>query len=375
MLEQALDSQRQEKAREYARIRHRLFFIDLALGAVFLLVLLFSGLSSGLRNLLDFPQSARVALYFLIVVLSYGIISAPLDFYSGFILPHRYGLSSQSLKSWLADEAKGGVLALALGTGLGVIIYLCLQEFPQTWWLLAFAFVVLVSVILTNLAPVLILPLFFKTKPLDDSELRRRLLSLAERSQTKVRDIFEIKFSSKTSAGNAMLMGWGNTRRIVISDTMLQRYSPEEIEVVMAHELGHHRHGDIVRLIVVQSALMLLGFYLVNLVLNRAVPGLNFQGVSDVAALPLLALVLAAFALVLSPLVNAYNRHLEEAADRYSLATTANPEAFTAMLTKLTDQNLSESEPSRWAELLFYDHPPYSKRLELANRYRKESER
>ncbi len=375
MLEQALDSQRQEKAREYARIRRRLFFIDLALGAVFLLVLLFSGLSSGLRNLLDFPQSARVALYFLTVVVSYYIVSAPLDFYSGFILPHRYALSSQSLKSWLADEAKGLILALALGTGLVVIIYLCLQEFPRTWWLLAFAFVVLVSVILTNLAPVLILPLFFKTKPLDDSELRQRLLSLAERSQTKVRDIFQVNFSSKTSAGNAMLMGWGNTRRVVISDTMLQSYAPEEIEVVMAHELGHHRHGDIVRLIVVQSVLMLLGFYLVNLVLNRAVPGLNFEGISDIAALPLLALVLAAFTVVLSPLANAYNRRLEAAADRYSLAVTANPDAFAAMLTKLTDQNLSESEPSRWSELLFYDHPPYSKRLELAKRYRKESER
>jgi len=375
MSEQALDPQRQEKAREYAGITRRLFFVNLALGAVFLLVLLFSGLSSGLRNLLDFPQSARVALYFLIVMVSYGIVSAPLDFYSGFILPHRYGLSCQSLRSWLADEAKGGILALVLGTGLVVVIYLFLETFPQTWWLLAFAFVVLVSVILTNLAPVLILPLFFKTRPLDDTELRKRLLSLAERSQTKIRDVFQINFSSKTTAGNAMLMGWGNTRRIVISDTMLQRYAPEEIEVVMAHELGHHRHGDIVRLILVQSALMLLGFYLVNLVLNRAVSGLNFDGVSDVAALPLLALVLAAFTLVLSPLANAYNRHLEEAADRFSLNATANPEAFATMLTKLTDQNLSESEPSRWSELLFYDHPPYSKRLETANRYRKEGRR
>ena len=167
-------------------------------------------------------------------------------------------------------------------------------------------------------------------------------------------------------------MGWGNTRRIVIGDTMLQRYTPEEIEVVMAHELGHHRHGDIVRLMVAQSALMLLGFYLMNLMLNWAVPRLDMSGISDVAALPLLALVGAAFALVLLPLSNAYSRHLEESADRYSLAATENPEAFAAMLTKLTDQNLSESEPSRWSELLFYDHPPYSKRLELANRYRKE---
>jgi STE24 endopeptidase len=201
------------------------------------------------------------------------------------------------------------------------------------------------------------------------------LLSLAERSHIKIRNVFQIRLSSKTTAGNAMLMGWGNTRRIVIGDTMLQRYTPEEIEVVMAHELGHHHHGDIVRLMVAQSALMLLGFYLMNLILDWAVPRLDMSGISDVAALPLLALVGASFALVLMPLSNAYSRHLEESADRYSLAATKNPEAFAAMLTKLTDQNLSESEPSRWSELLFYDHPPYSRRLELANRYRKEGKR
>ena len=373
MSEQTPDALRQEKAREYARLTRRLFFIDLALGAIFLLTVLLSGLSAGLRNLLDYPQSARVALYFVILMLSYGIITAPLGVYRGFILPHRYGLSHQSRRSWLADEAKGVMLTLVLGTLLVVVVYLFLNTFHQTWWLWAFAFVVLVTVILTRLAPVLILPLFFKVRPLDDSELRRRLLSLAERSQTKVRDVFQINFSSKTTAGNAMLMGWGNTRRIVISDTLLQWYAPEEIEVVMAHELGHHRHGDIVRLILAQSTLMLLGFYLINLVLNWAVPKLDLEGISDVAALPLLALVMASFALILMPLTNAYNRHLEEAADRYSLATTANPEAFATMLTKLTDQNLAESEPSRWSELLFYDHPTYSRRLELARRYREES--
>jgi STE24 endopeptidase len=359
MSEQAPDARRQEKAREYARITRRLFLVELAIGAVFLLVFLFSGLSTGLRDLLDFPQPARVVLYFLILLISYGIISFPLGFYAGFILPHRYGLSIQSLRSWLADEAKSGALASGLGTSLVLVVYLLLGAFPKTWWLLAFVFVALVSVLLTNLAPVLILPLFYKTEPLADSELRQRLLSLARRSGTRIKDVFQIKFSSKTTGGNAMLIGWGNTRRIVLSDTMLQRYTPEEIEVVMAHELGHHRHGDIFRLMLVQSALMLLGFYLVNLTLNWAVP----------------RLVLAAFALVLMPLINAYSRHVEESADRFSLVATGNPEAFAAMLTKLTDQNLSESLPSRWAELLFYDHPPYYRRLELARRYQGENKK
>ena len=374
MSEQAVDPQRQTQAREYTRLTRSLVYLELALGSAFLLIVLLSGLSSGLRNLLAFPQAAMVALYFLILTLSYTIILAPLSVYRSFILPHRYGLSHQSRRSWLADEAKEMGLGLALGTGLVVVIYLFLQAFPQTWWLLAFAFVALLSVVMTRLAPVLILPLFFKLEPIKDTELRQRLLGLAERCQTKVKDVFQIDFSSKMSAGNAMLMGWGNTRRIAISDTLLVHYTPEEIEVIMAHELGHQRHKDIARLIVAQSALMLLGFYLVNLTLNWAVPRLELDGISDVAALPLLALVLAAFALVLAPLVNAYSRRLEEAADNYALATTDNPEAFATMLTKLTDQNLTESEPSRWAEIMFHDHPPYYRRMELARRYRREGQ-
>ena len=375
MSEQSLDPQRQEQARKYARQMRRLLLLELALGAVFLLTVLLSGLSSGLRNLLEFPQSARVALYFLILMISYGIISGPLSVYHSFVLPHRYGLSHQSWSSWLADEAKEVILGLALGTGLVVVIYLFLQASPQTWWLLAFAFVTLVTVIMTRLAPVMILPLFFKLEPLKDSELRQRLLSLAERCRTKVKNVFQIDSGRKTSTGNAMLMGWGNTRRIAISDTLLQRYTPEEIEVIMAHELGHQRHRDIAKTIVTQSALMLLGFYLINLTLSWAVPILDFDGVADIAALPLLALVLAAFAIALAPLVNAYSRHLEEAADNYALTTTTNPEAFATMLTKLTDQNLAEPEPSRLAELMFYDHPPYYKRLELARRYQSEEKR
>ena len=374
MSEQTLDPQRQEQARTYARQSRRLIILELGLGAVFLLVVLLSGLSSGLRNMLALHQSAQVALYFIVLIMSYSIISAPLGVYRSYILPRRYGLSHQNLKSWLSDEVKEMGLGLILGTGLIVVIYLLLDAFPQDWWLLAFVFVTMLSIVMTRLAPVLILPLFFKLEPMKDTELRQRLLSLAERCQTGVKDVFQIDFSSKFTTGNAMFMGWGNTKRIAISDTLLQHYTPDEIEVIMAHELGHQRHRDIARLIAVQSALLLLGFYLINRTLNWAVPKLDFNGISDVAALPLLALVLAAFFLILAPLANAYSRRLEEAADKYALVTTSNPEAFSNMLTKLTNQNLAESEPSRWAEFMFYDHPPYYKRLELAEGYRREEQ-
>ena len=372
MTEHTLDPQRQEQAREYSSKMRWLFFLEVALTVVFLLAVLLSGLSGAMRDFLDIVHPARVAAYCVIILLGYTIVSAPLTVYGGFILPRRYGLSHQKWGAWLADEAKEGVLGFVLGTGIIVVIYICLQSFPQIWWLLASAFMIISTVVITGLAPVLILPLFFKLEPLSDAALRQRLLALAKRCQTDVRDVFQINLSSKTPAGNAMLMGWGGTRRIAIGDTLLQKYTPEEIEVIMAHELGHHRHRDVARLITAQAALFLIGFYLSNIVLQQAIEPLGMNGISDVAALPLLILVLGAISLLLSPLLNAYIKYREEAADKYALDITQNPEAFISMITRLTDQNMGESEPGRWTELLFYDHPPYYKRLALAQSAKRE---
>ncbi|MBE0479708.1 MAG: M48 family metallopeptidase [Dehalococcoidia bacterium] len=367
-----LDPCRQEQARDYNRLSRRFQMLEVLLGMIVLLVILLSGLSGSLRNMLAFPEPVRVAAYFIILMLVLGILSAPLSYYRSFVLAHRYGLSNQNRTSWLADQVKGESLGLVLSTSLVVIIYLFLRAFPETWWLLAFATVTLAMIVMSKLAPVIIFPLFYELEPLKDTGLRQRLLDLSERTSIRVNDISQIKFSNKTSAANAMLMGWGGTRRIALSDTLLKDYTPEEIEVIAAHEFGHQYHNDMARLIGIQAFLMFVGFYLVNMVLNWAVPRMGFQGLSDVAALPLLALVLAAAAILLAPLANYFSRRIEEAADDYALAATANPEAFSSMLGKLTNQNLIESDPGTIVELLFHDHPTYSKRLSVARRYRDE---
>lgn len=346
-----------------------LYFIDLALTGSLLLVLLMSGLSIRLRQLLNFPLPAQVTLFFIIMMLGYSAIQFPLSLYQGLILPRRYGLSTQSFWAWLLDEVKGSLLVLVLGTGVIVLVYWLLENFPETWWLLAAAFMLCLSIVLTNLAPVVILPLFFNLKPLGDPNLTQRLTKLAERAQKRVRGAFIINLSSKGTTANAALMGLSNTKRMILTDTLLGRYSPEEIEVIMAHELGHHAHHDIVKLILAQSAVILSGLYLANLVLRWAVPRFGYSSLADVAALPLLALVLGSFFLLIAPIKKAYSRQMERSADEYALNLTSNPEAFITMLTKLTDQNLSQAHPSRWVELLFYDHPPYSKRVAQARRY------
>jgi STE24 endopeptidase len=366
-----LDGARQQKAKAYARTMRRLAFLELGLSGAFVLVLLFTSLATGLRDLLDFPGLARVALYFATLLIAFGILSAPLSFYGGFVVPRRFGLLRQSLRGWLADGVKRGALGLVLGAGVMVCLFWLMGRFPDLWWLFGAAFLILLGVAMTNLAPVVIIPLFYKLEPLGDAGLRERLERLAERAKTKVRGVSTMNLSSKATTGNAALVGLGNTRRIILGDTVVDQYSAEEIEVIVAHELGHHVHRDIAKLIAMQSLTIVVGFFLGHLVLRAGVPYFGFEGISDVAALPLLAGVFGLLVVGLAPLTNAYSRRIEGAADGYALTLTGNAEGFITMMTGLTNQNLSEAEPSRWVEWLFYDHPPFYKRVARARDYEK----
>jgi STE24 endopeptidase len=369
LIEPCLDVKRQEMAKKYAGIMRRLSFVDLAIASVLLLVLVFGGISIKLSHFLTFPQPWASALYFVILVVGLGIILMPLTYYQGFILPRRYGLSNQKLSAWLADRAKASVLGLVVGLAVVIALYWLLGRLPGTWWLWTGVLLLLLSLLLTWLTPTLLLPLFFKLEPLGDVEFKRRLMELAKRARTSVAGVFTIDSSSKGNTANAMLAGLGKTRTIILSDTLLRQYSPEEVEVILAHELGHHLHRDIIKFIVVQAVMVLLALYLSDLVLSAGLALFGFQGIADVASFPLLLLSLGAFALIVTPLINAYSRYLETSADEAALKLTANHQAFVTAMTKLTNQNLTVANPSRWVELVFYDHPPYTKRVCLASRY------
>jgi len=293
----------------------------------------------------------------------------PFTYYQGFILPRRYGLSHQKFSPWLNDRAKASGLSFLLSLALVNLVYWLLENFPDSWWLWAAIALIILSLILTRLTSTLLLSLFFKLEPLADKRLRRRLVNLAERAKAPILDVFTINLSSKSTTANAMLAGWGGTRRIILTDTLLQKYTPDEIEVVLAHELGHHLHKDIFKIIVLQAGMILVGLYLSNLVLRASLVPFGFQGIADAAALPLLFLFMAVLMVIVTPLINAFSRRVEVSADETALELTSNPEAFIAAMTRLTNQNLSVADPGRWVELLFYDHPPYTKRVNLAKRY------
>lgn len=369
LAEPHLDIKRQELAKKYARLMRRLSFVELALVGALLLVFVFGGVSARMSYFLSFPQPWASALYFVILAVGLGIIIMPLTYYQGFILPRRYGLSNQKLGAWLTDRAKASALGFLLGLAVVILLYWLLDRFPDIWWLWAGILLLLLSLLLTWLTPTLLLPIFFKLEPLDDVELKQRLMNLAKRAQAQIVGMFTMDLSSKGTTANAMLAGLGKTRSIIFSDTLLQQYTAEEVEVILAHELGHHIHRDIPKLIAVQAAVVLLAFYLSGLVLRASLVPFGFQGIADVAAFPLLFLSLAAFGLIVTPLINAYSRYVEGSADEAALELTANPRAFVTAMTRLTDQNLTVADPSRWVEILFYDHPPYTKRVDLAHRY------
>jgi STE24 endopeptidase len=277
-----------------------------------------------------------------------------------------------SLKSWLGDLFKGLALGLVLEVLVIEFVYALLAFQPQTWWLWVALALLFFSVVMANLAPVLILPIFYKFTPLPEGDLTKRLLTLAERAHTRVRGVFTMQMSNKTTAANAALMGLGNTRRIVVGDTMLDRYTPDEIEVVLAHELGHHVHHDIWKLIISQSILMLGGLYLVNVVLHWVVETQHmFVGLADAATLPLLLALMGAFGLIVMPVGNGLSRAIEYQADEYALQATRMVGPFKSAMTRLANQNLADVEPSPVVEFLFHDHPSINKRLRHADEFEK----
>ena len=364
-----LNPRRQKLARQYARLSRQLSFTQSAITGAILLALLFGGLSVKLSHFLAFPQPWASALYFAILAVGLGIILMPITYYQGFILTHRYSLSHQKFSAWLKDRAKASGLSFLLSLALVVLVYWLLGSFPDSWWWWAAIALIVISLVLTRLTSTLLLSIFFKLEPLNDKNLKKKLENLAKRARAPIIGVFTINLSSKSTTANAMLAGWGGTRRIILTDTLLQRYTVDEIEVILAHELGHQLHRDIYKLIALQAGMILFGLYLLNLILRASIVAFGFQGISDAATLPLLFLAVAVMSAVVTPMVNAYSRQVEKSADEAALELTSNPTAFISAMTRLTNQNLSVADPSRWVELLFYDHPPYTKRVNLAESY------
>src|ERR1700722_16023103 len=357
------------EARRYNRIHRWLGIADFVIGSVFLVVLLVTGWTAWLRDLAlrrGFQNYAlAVFLYLFFMLLISKVLGLSLDYY-GFRLERKFKLSNQNFRAWLWDEAKGFLVGLVLAGIVVELLYFMIRQYPQHWWVLAWSLFMGLFILLAQLAPVVLFPIFYKFEPLDNEDLRRRLVQLSERAGTRVRGVYRWKLSEKSKKANAALTGLGSTRRIILADTLLDNFEPDEIEAVLAHELGHHVHRHIVKSILVQAGITLLGFWAANWVLHYAVDHHMFEELSDFANLPLLALTATAISLLLMPALNAYSRFNERQADRYAFESIASVEPFISSMNKLAQQNLAERTPSKWVEWLFHSHPAIAKRVAAA---------
>ena len=367
----ATEGHEDTRAKRYNNTKLIMGIAGFVLQMVFIQVILMTGFSAYLaRNTSNWVTNFYIAMLIYVVLLAIidGIMLFPMDLYSGFLLEHKYSLSNQSFGGWLWNEVKGALVSFAVMLlPILLALYYCIRRFGDAWWLPVAGILFLFTVLISELAPVLIMPLFYKFSPIGDEELSRRLTKLAERSRLRVRGVFSFDMSKNTRKANAALTGLGRARRIILSDTLLDSFSTDEIESVFAHELGHHRFRHIWKGIIFGAVNSFVGLYVVAQLYRVSLDIYGFYSIDDIAALPLLGFFLGLFGLIAVPIGNLVSRHYERQADRYSIREMGR-DAFISAMNRLADLNLGDRMPHTVVEFLFYSHPSIGKRIEMAER-------
>ena len=366
------------QAQRYAQWKRRLWGLDLVLVCGVLVGWMMSGLSRTAASwvMLHFiPWPMQVAVYgsFLGAILT--VVEFPLDGVRSFLLEHRFSLSNQTASQWLVEYAKKLILGGLFGlVGVEALSWL-LRAAPKQWWLWAALLWMAWSVVLTRVAPAWLIPIFYRQEPLGDSALQKRLESLLVRCGARVSGIYQLNLSTTTKKANACLCGLGKSRRVLVSDTLLSVYPLEEVEVVLAHEVGHHQLHHIGILLALETVASGVSFFLVDAGVRAWAGGIGIASLLDLAALPAIGLGLVAANLSLMPVTHGISRRLEAQADGFALEKTQNVQAFVNTMRRLSEQNLAEIQPPRWVEWLLYDHPPIAKRIAAAQAWMKPAQR
>lgn len=331
---------------------------------IFLFV--YTGLS---KSLVEFLRSYSSNLYvvFLLFVLVTSFVLAvifwPLSFYSEFYLEHKYKLSNQTFLQWIWEDLKGVLVGGVIGIPVMLIFYYAIRTYGNLWWLVFAIIMFLLSVVLAKFLPVIILPLFYKVKPIENEELKNRVLKLAEKAGMKVENIFQFNMSKNTKKANAMFTGLGKTKKIILGDTLLKEYTTDEIETVIAHEMGHYKHKHIIKNLFIGTISSFLMFFLIAYFYQISLSWFGFNNISQIAALPVLSLWAMIIGFLMEPLTNIISRKFEYQADEYAVKSTNKKQIFINTLNKLTEQNLSDKDPHPLIEWLFYSHPSIKNRV------------
>ncbi|NWF50709.1 MAG: M48 family metallopeptidase [Ignavibacteriaceae bacterium] len=358
-------------SKKYNNIKLAVGILKGAAGFILLFLFVWLGFSSMLTSWIsDFTDNNYLILLAFVFIsgISASVISFPLSYYSSFYLEHKFKLSNQTFLKWIWESLKGVFLSIIIGIPLLFLFYFTLQQFDSLWWLPFAIIVFLFSVVLAKIFPVFILPLFYKMTPLNDDKLKERITRLSSEAGVAVENIFRFNMSKNTKKANAVFTGIGKTKRILLGDTLLENYSDDEIETIVAHELGHYKKKHIIKNIFTGTVFSFLTLYLISLLYQKSLPFFGFTQITEIAALPILSLWAALIGLIQTPLTNMLSRKYEYEADKYAVLSTSNPSAFISALEKLTEQNLADKLPHPFIEWFFYSHPSMSKRIESINK-------
>ena len=353
-------------AKKYNNIKLFISISKAVLTFVLVLWFLLSGLSTDLVEFLrGYTENEYLLFIIFVIVTGFGmsVLFFPLNFYSEFILEHKYKLSNQNIWQWAWENVKSTIVGGIIGLPLLLVFYYSLCTFGDYWWLPFTIILFLFSVVLAKFLPVVILPLFYKVKPLENNKLKEKVNTLAQDAGMKIENLYQFNMSKNTKKANAMFTGLGKTKKIILGDTLLEKFNNDEIETVIAHELGHYKYKHIIKNLIIGAISSFLTFYLMAYFYKLSLPWFGFSEITQIDAIPLLTLWAMLIGLILEPLTNIISRHFEYEADRYAVISTRKKEVFIKALEKLTEQNLSDKDPHPFVEWFFYSHPSIKNRI------------
>jgi STE24 endopeptidase len=371
--------ERELLANEYEGMQQRLLCVQVVLTVIFLILFQWLG-STPLVELLERLWGRESgflfhASYAALLLLGFSSLFFPLSYYRGYVLEHHYELSNQSHGAWISDFIKSLIIDVLITALLFATIYSLLASLAGHWWWVAACIYTVFAVILSTLAPILIMPLFYSFEPLAEEGLTQRINERLTAANLPIAGVYRWGLEESSNTANAAFVGMGKTRRIILSDTLLKRCDEDEILAVVAHEIGHCKHQDIWRMMGLNALCALLAFYGAHHLLIRLIDGMGVTQIADVSAAPVLLLSLFAISILLVPLVNAFSRRCEYAADGYAVRNHAGATALISALEQLSEQNLSVREPHPWIEWLLHSHPSLPRRIKYIQAIEQHTER
>jgi len=351
---------------------------DFVYGVIVALLLLNLRWSAGMRNLaerLTRFKPLQTAIYWIEYIVLTTLLVFPLTMYEGYFREHKYGLATQTFGPWLGDQLKGLGIGVVLGGVIVVILFGIVRRLPRTWWIWGAVVTTVFSVFVALIAPVYLFPIFNTIKPLNDPKITEPILSMARANGIPAKDVYQIDASKQSTRMSANVSGFGSTMRITLNDNLLRRGSPEEIQAVMGHEMGHYVLNHVYKGIMYEFIEIVVGFAFLQWALGWSLArwGEKWQihGIGDTAVLPLVVLLVSIFFFVMTPLDNTFTRTQEYEADMYGLNTSRQPDGFAQAAIHLGEYR--KMNPGPVEEWIFYDHPSGRNRIFAAMRWKAEN--